>query len=498
MTDTDADVMTPSSVESAEENGKDGEVSFAGLLDEYDYQSPKRGQILQGQVLKVHDDTVIVDVGLKRDAFVPRKDLDRLDDATLERLEPGLEVMVGVLRPHSASGDLIVSINKALQYEDWLRAEKMLESGDVVEAEVVGANKGGLLVQFGRLRAFVPQSHITSMPRGGSFEAREEAKENLRGQTLTLKAIDVDRQRDRLVLSERAARKEARQARIAALEPGQVLKGRVVSLANYGAFVDVGGVDGLVHVSELDHQRVAHPGDVLSVGDELEVAVKSVDVERERISLSRKALLPSPWDSVEEEYALGDLVAGTVTNVVDFGAFVALPNGLEGLVHVSEMSSYGVSQPGDLVVKGDELLVRVKTIEPQRERIGLSLDAVTTEEQAAWMETRAEAQAQADADADVDVDAEADAEADVDVEAEAEADVDANAEADVDVEADAEADADAEVDTEAEVEMAEVEADAEAHDADLVEVELDESASPDIDADADAPEAKEGEHVEEG
>jgi small subunit ribosomal protein S1 len=195
MTETNADVETRPSAEVMEENGKNTETSFAGLLDEYDYQKPKRGQILEGEVLRVHDEAVLVDVGLKRDAFVPRKDLDRLDDATLEQLEPGAEVTVYVLRPQNRGGDLIVSINKALEHEDWDRAEALMQSGEVVEAEVADTNKGGLLVRFGRLRGFVPQSHVTSIPRGSSGEKHREAKERLVGQTLVLKVIEVERWR---------------------------------------------------------------------------------------------------------------------------------------------------------------------------------------------------------------------------------------------------------------------------------------------------------------
>jgi small subunit ribosomal protein S1 len=392
MVETDAGVMTRPSAEVTREDETITDTSFAGLLNIYDYQRPQRGQILQGVVLKVYDDAVIVDVGMKRDGFVPRKDLDRLDETTLEQLEPGVEVMVYVLRPQNREGDLIlVSINKALEHEDWARAANLLRDGGVVEAEVTGTNTGGVMVQFGRVRAFVPQSHLTSIPRGASGEERHEAKERMVGRTLTLKVIDVDRRRNRLVLSEQAARQEARRSRLADLEKGQVLTGHVVSLQNYGAFVDIGGVDGLLHISELAHRRVKHPGNVLSVGDEVEVLVKNVDMERERISLSRKALLPSPWDTVEEDYQVDDLVSGKVTNVVDFGAFVALPTGLEGLVHVSRMSSYGVSQPDDLVRRGDEVLVRITDIDPDRKRIALSLDAVSASEQMQWMEARAEA-----------------------------------------------------------------------------------------------------------
>jgi small subunit ribosomal protein S1 len=404
MVETDADVVTRPSVEVVRDDGRTTDAGFPDLLRKYDYRSPRRGQILQGEVLKVHDDAVLVDVGVKRDAFVPRKDLERLDDTTLEQLEPGAEVKVYVLQPQSRKGDLIVSINKALEHEDWARADDLMHNGETVEAEVTSTNRGGVLVQFGRLQGFVPQSHLTSMPRGryGSEEERKEVKERLIGRILVLKMIDVDRRRNRLVLSERAARRETRMARMAELERGQVLTGHVVSLQSYGAFVDVGGIDGLIHVSELAYRRVQHPGDVLSVGDEVEVLVKSVDIERERIGLSRKALLPSPWETIEEDYQVDDLATGEVTKVVDFGAFVALPNGLEGLVHMSRMSSYRVSHPGELVRSGDEVLVRITDIDTERERIALSLDAVSSEEQAQWMEARSEADLEENMPPDVD------------------------------------------------------------------------------------------------
>jgi small subunit ribosomal protein S1 len=268
---------------------------------------------------------------------------------------------------------------------------------------VVGSNKGGILVQFGRLQGFVPQSHLTSIPRGTSQEDRYEAKKRLIGDTLNLKVLDIDRQKNRLVLSQRAARREARQKQLAELEVGAVRTGRVVSLKSYGAFVEIGGgIDGLLHVSEIAWHHVPHPGDVLSVGDEVEVLIKEVEVERERVSLSRKARLPNPWDSVSEDLPLNALVTGTVTNTADFGVFMALPSGLEGLVHISEMSTFGGARPEELVRKGDDVLVRVTGVEPERQRISLSMDAVSAMEHAEWMIARAEAEeAEAQQDADL-------------------------------------------------------------------------------------------------
>jgi small subunit ribosomal protein S1 len=214
----------------------------------------------------------------------------------------------------------------------------------------------------------------------------------MQGQTIPCKVIEVTRHRNRLILSQRAAMREHRRERLEQLEAGQVVTGQIVSLVKFGAFVDLGGIDGLVHVSEMAWHRVDDPEEVLSVGDEIEVYVKNVDRERERISLSLKELLPNPWDSVEEVYEVGQLVECTVTNVVDFGAFAELPSGLEGLIHASQMSSYGPSNTGDLLHKGDEVLARIASLDAERHRIGLSLDAVPVEEQAEWMRKRVEAE----------------------------------------------------------------------------------------------------------
>jgi small subunit ribosomal protein S1 len=360
---------------------------FADLLDDFDYRRPRRGQILTGEILSVDENEVMVDVGLKRDAVVPRQDLERLEDGILEALERGAMVDVYVMQPWGYDGDLVVSINKALQQAEWQRFKDLLDGGEVIEAEVAGHNKGGLLVDCGFLTGFVPQSHVVSIPRSTSGEDLARAKSDLVGETLTLKVIEIDRQRNRLVLSERKARSAVRRARMAELEEGQVVDGRVTALVDFGAFVDIGGVEGLIHVSKLDRGYVKDPGEVLSVGDEVTVLVDRVNVEHERISLNREALLPDPWETIDEHHQEGDLVTGTVVRIADFGVFVALPAGITGLLHKSQMSNYG-PQPEELVRPGDEILVRIISIDHQRKRVGLSLDAVTAEEQEAWMHER--------------------------------------------------------------------------------------------------------------
>lgn len=363
---------------------------FEALLESYDYERPRHGEILKGIILELTDDEIILDIGSKQDAFVPRKDLDRLSDDLLDKLAVGAELNVYVLKPRGNDGEILVSINKALTLEDWEYAAELMEKDETIKVIVNGFNKGGALVDFGRLRGFVPNSQLVAVPRGASRDQQDSAKTELVGDGIPVKIIEVNQRRNRLVLSETAARRDQRQELLASLEPGQIVKGRVVKIVEYGAFIDIGGVNGLVHISKLDWQHVNHPSDVLTVGEELDVRIEDVDVERERISLNRQALIPDPWDSIEEAYSVGDLVSGTISSVVDYGVFVELPNGVTGLVHVSEMTSYNISSPQKWAQEGDDLLVRIISIDPDRKRIGLSVDKVTQEELYDWMTARGE------------------------------------------------------------------------------------------------------------
>ncbi len=366
---------------------KSWEDLFEAALDTFDYEIPVRGQILEGEIIQINEDSVLVDIGAKRDAIVPRKDLDRLDDDLRESISQGDQIPVYVLRTGKVGGDLLVSINRGLEQEDWERAASQLETGEVLHLPIIDQNRGGLVVRFGRLRGFVPNSHIPELRRDGSGDHLKQQKEEMIGDELVVKVLEVNQKRRRLVLSSRAARRERRLIRLKELHVASTLTGTVVNLVDFGAFVDLGGVDGLVHISELDWSRVDHPSELLEVGQELQVKVLDVDVERERISLSRKALLPSPWHSVTESYAPGDLVEGEITNVRNFGAFMMLPEGVEGLIHVSEIGIDGPGNPEDVVHPGDKVLARILDIESDRERISLSLGRVTKEEQLAWLET---------------------------------------------------------------------------------------------------------------
>ncbi|NIN70318.1 MAG: S1 RNA-binding domain-containing protein, partial [Anaerolineae bacterium] len=273
----------------------------------------------------------------------------------------------------------------------------LLESGDVRQGEVVEYNRGGLVVEFGPLRGFVPASHLVAMKRGRlSPDQREEKLKAYVGQELPLRVIEVNRNRRRLILSERLAREQIREQSMERLlnelVEGQVVRGTVRRLRPFGAFVDLGGADGLIHISELAWRQVRHPREVLQVGDEIDVYVLRLDHERKRIGLSLKRLQPNPWTLVDETYTVDQLVCGTATNVVDFGAFVILDLGVEGLVHISELADPSPSDPRELVKRGDELVLRIVRIDSFRQRIGLSLKAVSAQERDEWLAQRADGQ----------------------------------------------------------------------------------------------------------
>ncbi len=368
----------------------DAAMSFEEMLDQYEYTLPERGQILQGEIIRVAEDAIIMNVGAKRDAIVPHTDLNLLDQEVLDSLKAGYELPVYVLRTPVGDDELLVSINKGLEQQDWTRADELLETEEAVELDICGYNKGGLLVQFGQLEGFVPNSHVPDLRYGSANAELESAKARRVGETLLVKVLEVDQERRRLIFSAKAAHQEHRRRMLEMLEVGAKIPGRVANIVNYGAFVDIGaGVSGLLHVSEIAWHRVEHPSRVLAVGDEIEVEIQEVDVDRERVSLSRKAVMPNPWDSIEQRHNIGDLITGRVTNIEDFGAFVEVQKGVVGLVHVSEIDISSPSTIQDVLHAGDQVLVRIIDIDPDEERLSLSLRRVSSEEQIAWMREHA-------------------------------------------------------------------------------------------------------------
>ncbi|MBK7177071.1 MAG: 30S ribosomal protein S1 [Chloroflexi bacterium] len=358
------------------------------LLDQHDYELPEVGDIRKGIIVAINSQGVIIDLGTKRDGLVQPSDLSKLTDEDRAALQVNDEIPVYVVN-NDQPDSVIVSIHMAQLNQDWIDAEAMMESGQILECEIIGYNKGGAIVPFGRLRGFVPASHLTDLTPGMSDRKRQQRLAKLRGEKLPMKVIEVDRRRRRLVLSQRDAQKEWEEKRkgelLENLKEGDVLTGTISGLRDFGVFVDLGGADGLVHISELAWHRIDHPREVVKVGDEIEVVVLKLDRAEQRISLSRKQVMANPWDSVEQRYQLNQLVEGKVTRILDYGAFAEIEPGIEGLLHVSQLSRTNVENVGEVVKEGETHLLRIVSIDSTRQRIGLSLKAVTAQEQIEWM-----------------------------------------------------------------------------------------------------------------
>ncbi|MBK7897725.1 MAG: S1 RNA-binding domain-containing protein [Anaerolineaceae bacterium] len=338
---------------------------------------PKIGETRQGWVIEHRNNAILIDIGAKSEGVISGPELQNMDDDTRELLAVGNEVAVFVVNTEDQYGNVVVSFAKAAEELDWNKAEELLASQDVYKSKVIGQNKGGLLVKLGQLRGFIPNSQISR--RRGQHEGQKN------NNVIQTKVIEVDRKRGRLILSERAAEKEARQAKraeiLSNLEEGHVLKGRVINLADFGAFIDVGGVEGLVHLSELSWKRVNAPADILEVGNEVEVYVLNIDEERERLALSLKRLEPDPWTIIDEYYQVGQLLEATITKLTKYGAFARLDDdyALEGLIHISELSENHVNHPRDVVQPSQTVTVRIIRVDKDQRQLGLSIKQVVSD-----------------------------------------------------------------------------------------------------------------------
>lgn len=359
--------------------GKEGEDFMVGSLE--------RGQIVKGTIASITDSEIMVDIGAKSEGVISGREFEELDHETRNTLKVGEDVFIYVLTPEDRNGHAQLSLRRALEEQDWRDAENYLERGEVYKSKIASYNKGGLIVRFGKVRGFVPASQISRERRRRSTGATpDERWGSMVGEEVAVKVIEVDRGRNRLILSERAAAREIRAERRAellqSLEVGQVHKGRVISLADFGAFIDLGGADGLIHLSELSWRHVTHPKEVLKVGDEVEVEIIHIDREKQRIGLSRKNRLEDPWDVLAATYGPGQLVQGTITKLTKFGAFARLVDHpeIEGLIHISELSDRRVEHPREVVNEGEVVTLRIIRIDPERRRMGLSLKRVDSED----------------------------------------------------------------------------------------------------------------------
>ena len=332
----------------------------------------KDGDIVEGTVVKIDRDEVLLDIGYKSEGVIPAKELSiRHDIDPNEVVHVGDRIEALVLQKEDKEGRLILSKKRAQYERAWGRIEEVMQSGGTIRGPVIEVVKGGLIVDIG-LRGFLPAS-LVDLRRVRDLHPYV-------GQEIEAKIIELDRNRNNVVLSRRAfleeSQSEGRKKFLESLHKGERRKGTVSSIVNFGAFVDLGGVDGLVHVSELSWKHVDHPSEVVQVGQEVEVEVLDVDLERERVSLSLKATQEDPWKEFERKYQAGEIIEGQVTKLVPFGAFVRVAPGIEGLVHISELSEQHVDSPESVLSVGDQVRVKVIEVDVPRRRISLSMRQV--------------------------------------------------------------------------------------------------------------------------
>jgi small subunit ribosomal protein S1 len=290
-----------------------------------------------------------------------------------------------VENPEDNNGNTILSFRKAAEERDWQIADELLASQEALETEIVGFNKGGAIVSVGQLRGFVPNSQLRRDRLQDQDGDKQRALQGQIGEQIIAKVIEVDRPRNRLILSEQAASREIRQAKknevFSSIIEGNVYDGQVVNLADFGAFIDIGGVEGLVHLSEMSWKRIQKPSDMLQRGDQVKVQVIGIDQERQRVALSMKRLESDPWTRIEELYREGQLVEAEITRLTKFGAFARVNDDyqLEGLIHISELAEDRVEQARDIVKPGDKITVRIIRLDPKQRQVGLSLRQVSSD-----------------------------------------------------------------------------------------------------------------------
>jgi small subunit ribosomal protein S1 len=361
-----SDTDTESVIEEREYTDEEMHALIDGTITDFD-----DGDLVSGTIVQVERDEVLLDIGYKSEGVIPARELSIRKDANPEDIvQLGEHVEALVLQKEDKDGRLILSKKRAEYERAWVNVEEKFTSGENVEGEVIEVVKGGLILDIG-LRGFLPASLVDLR--------RVKDLQSFLGQRLECRVIEMDRNRNNVVLSRRVVleegRKTERQAILSKLIKGQILPGTVSSIVDFGAFVDLGGIDGLVHISELSWSHVNHPSEVVQVGDKVNVQVLDVDLDRERISLGLKQTTEDPWRQLVKKFPVGEIVAGKVTKLVPFGVFVEIGDGVEGLVHISEMAKGHVEVPEDVVKIGDEVSVKVMDIDVDRRRISLSMRA---------------------------------------------------------------------------------------------------------------------------
>ncbi|NCP87235.1 MAG: 30S ribosomal protein S1 [Anaerolineae bacterium CG_4_9_14_3_um_filter_57_17] len=380
MTDQQNAQMGTGDSEELAQDGNNLESMESLMQSDAGLEFPSQGEIRKGVIASISSSQILVSVGAKSEGVIAGRELDQIPATDRAEFQMGMEIPVYVINPEDDNGNVVLSYVRAREAMGWEVVEKMQETGEPFDGIVDGYNKGGLIVLVHGLRGFVPASQISLSRRNLVQGDTPDRWAKQIGETISVRIIEVDRERRRLILSERAANPETRQSIkervIDELVEGSVHTGRVTSVADFGAFVNINGADGLVHLSEVSWERVQHPSEVLKVGDEVKVKVINIDREKRRIGLSIKALLEDPWQDKVSHFKVGQLLEGTITRLTKFGAFARLEGDIEGLIHISELSENRINHPKEAVKEGDVLTLRVIRIDADQRRIGLSLRKV--------------------------------------------------------------------------------------------------------------------------
>jgi len=369
---------------SSEDEPGQGVLSMADLLKEEEtsgFKSLKRGEITEGSIMQVDRESIMVDVGSKTEGVVPSHEMRSLTAEDLAEMHVGDPILVYVLQTENQEGQIVLSVDRATGERGWRSLQQRFEAQEIFEAEVVGYNKGGLLVNIEGVRGFVPTSQALGL-RGDAAEEGAEGVSDDRfgewiGKTQRPNIIEINRRRNRLILSERAAHQEWRAQQkerlLSELQEGSIRTGTVTSIRPFGVFVDLGGADGLIHLSELSWGRNTEPEEVVKVGDDIDVFILKVDPETKKIALSLRRARPEAWEQVIEKYDVGQRIRGTITKLTNFGAFAHIEGPVEGLIHISELADRRITHPKEVVKEGDVLTLKIVRVERDRHRVGLSL-----------------------------------------------------------------------------------------------------------------------------
>ncbi|MBR91524.1 MAG: 30S ribosomal protein S1 [Dehalococcoidia bacterium] len=383
-TSQDSPENMAASTDSSDNNNQIGtaisteKTSMDELIEEFLPHKPlKRGEIIDGKIMSINDNGLLIDIGYKSEGFIPTREMKTLVSDEDKEINVGDEVIAYVVNPETNSGSSVLSIDRARGEQGWRILEKAMQNDQSCYGVILSANRGGAVVESEGVQGFIPLSQLVGPSRELFVNGGEPPKDGFIGMKIQFKIIELNRRRNRAIFSERVALEAERQVLkkklLNTLKEGDVIKGRIVGVSNFGAFVDLGGADGLIHISELSWGPVKNPEDFVTVGTDMDVYVLKIDRETLKIALSLRRLTPEPWEQIQSGLEIGQTVTGTITKLANFGAFARIEPGVEGLIHISELSYDVVKHPKNVVSEGDKLELQIIRIEPDRKRLGLSI-----------------------------------------------------------------------------------------------------------------------------